>query len=74
MNQNTIRGMAPHTRVRFHFATSSFARIYGVDRLTFDMIDFCYDWAHTAEQAPLDCLNQVDRYFRQLWDTSQQQH
>ena len=74
MNQNITRGMEPHTRQRFHFATSSFSRIYGVGHVTFDMIDFCYDWAFTEEQAPLDCLNQVDRYFRQLWDTSRQLH
>jgi hypothetical protein len=67
MNQNTIRGMEPHIRVRFHFATSSFSRMYGVNRITLDMIDFCYDWAHTAQQAPLDCLHNVDRYFRELW-------
>ena len=74
MNPNTIRGMEPHIRVRFHFATSSFSRMYGVSHVTLDMIDFCYDWAHTAQQAPLDCLNHVDRYFRELWDTSQQRH
>jgi hypothetical protein len=74
MNPNTIRGMEPHTRQRFHFAASAFSRIYGVTYVTSRMIDFCYDWAHTKEEAPLDCLNYTDRYFRQLWDTSQQQH
>ena len=74
MNQNTIRGMEPRTKTRFHFATSAFSRIYGVSHVTCDMIDFCYDWAFTEEQAPLDCLNHVDRYFRQLWDTSQLLH
>ena len=72
MNQNTIRGMEPRTKTRFHFATSAFSRIYGVGHVTFDMIDFCYDWAHTEETAPLDCLNHVDRYFREKWDTSQE--
>ena len=74
MNPNITRGMEPHTRQRFHFATSSFSRIYGIGHVTFDMIDFCYDWAFTEEQAPLDCLNHVDRYFKQLWDTSRQLH
>ena len=74
MNPNTIMAMEPHTRMRFHFAWSSFSRMYGVNHVTLDMIDFCYDWAHTTEQAPLDFLKQVDRYFIQLWDTSQQQH
>ena len=71
MNPTIIKGMEPHIRIRFHFATSSFARMFGVGRLTLDMIDFCYDWAFTGEQAPLDCLHLVDRYFREKWDTSQ---
>ena len=71
MNPNTIRGMEPRIRQRFHFAASSFSRIYGVSHVTLDMIDFCYDWAHTEEQAPLDCLIHVDRYFRKLWTESQ---
>jgi len=70
MNPNTIREMAPPIRQRFHFATSSFSRIYGVTHVTTSMVDFCYDWALTEETAPLDCLNHVDRYFRNLWDTS----
>ena len=71
MNPNTIREMAPPIRQRFHFATSSFSRIYGVTHVTGSMVDFCYNWATSDEVSPLDCLNHVDRYFRQLWDTSQ---
>jgi hypothetical protein len=67
MNPNTIRAMEPHTRMRFHFAWSSFSRIYGVDHVSTDMVDFCYEWALQGEVAPLDCLNHVDRYFRELW-------
>ena len=67
MNPNTIRAMEPHTRQKFHFAWSSFSRIYGVSHVTTDMIDFCYDWAKTDEVAPLDCLNHTDRYFREKW-------
>ena len=74
MNPNTIRAMAPLTKKRFHFAASSFSRMYGVSHVSSDMIDFCYEWAHTEEQAPFDCLNHVDRYFRQLWDTSHAGH
>jgi hypothetical protein len=69
MNPNTIREMEPHTRRRFHFAASSFSRIYGVDRVSSDMIDFCYNWAIKDDTAPLDCLNYVDRYFRELWNS-----
>jgi len=74
MNPNTIREMEPHTRQRFHFAASSFSRIYGVNHVSSDMVDFCYEWALQDATAPLDCLNHVDRYFRQLWGTSHGGH
>jgi len=67
MNPNTIREMAPHTRQRFHFAASSFSRMYGVDKVTPEMIDFCAVWAEQTMPAPLEGLNEVDRYFRDLW-------
>ena len=65
-----IRVMEPRIRQRFHFAASSFSRLYGVEHVTAEMIDFSYRWAETNMPAPLDDLNNVDRYFRQLWDTS----
>ena len=68
MNPNTIRAMAPHTRRRFHFASSAFSRIFGVSHVSSSMIDFCYEWALKDEIAPLDCLNHTDRYFRELWN------
>jgi len=68
MIPNTIREMAPHTRKRFHFATSSFSRIYGVDKVTTDMIDFCLGWAEQTMPPPLEGLNEVDNYFRRLWN------
>ena len=55
MNPNTIREMAPPIRQRFHFAGSSFSRIYGVSHVTSDMIDFCYEWVLQDSTAPLDC-------------------
>jgi hypothetical protein len=64
------REMEPLTKKRYHFALSSFSRIYGVPHVTQDMADFCFVWALGEEIAPLDCLNHVDRYFRNLWDTS----
>ena len=69
MNPNTIREMEPHIRMRFHFAASSFSRIYGVSHVSSDMIYFCYEWARQDFTAPLDCLNHVDRYFRDLWNS-----
>ena len=74
MNPNTIREMEPHIRQRFHFAWSSFSRIYGVSHVTGSMIDFCHEWATQDEKTPLDCLYNVDRYFKEKWDTLQQQH
>ena len=68
MNPNTIREMEPRTRQRFHFAASSFSRMFGVDKVTPDMIDFCLGWAEETMPAPLEGLNEVDIYFRRLWD------
>jgi hypothetical protein len=67
MIPTTIREMAPHTRQRFHFAASSFSRMFGVDKVTPRMIDFCIGWAEQTMPAPADDLNNVDRYFRRLW-------
>ena len=64
------REMEPPTKRRYDFAMSSFSRIYGVPHVTQDMADFSFEWALGEEIAPLDCLNHVDRYFRNLWDTS----
>jgi hypothetical protein len=44
--------------------------MYGPDKLTMEMHDFCKRWAEGEEQSPLTGLNEVDRYFKQLWDTS----
>ena len=73
MIQRNIKEMEPHTKQRFRFATSAFSRMYGVGKVTQEMFDFCLTWAYTEEQAPLDCLNNVDRYFRRLWDISHTQ-
>ena len=62
--------MEPHTRRRFHFASSAFSRIFGIDKVTAEMIDFCYNWALQDKVSPLDCLNHTDRYFRELWTES----
>jgi len=72
MNPNTIRAMAPHTRQRFHFASSSFSRMFGVNKVTSEMIDFCIGWAEQTMPAPLGGLNEVDIYFRKLWDMRSQ--
>jgi hypothetical protein len=68
MVPKTIRVMEPHTRQRFHFAASSFSRMYGVNKVTAEMIDFCVGWAEQTMPPPLEGLNEVDIYFRRLWD------
>jgi hypothetical protein len=60
--------MEPRIRQRFHFAASSFSRMFGVDKVTPEMIDFCAGWAEQTMPAPLGGLNEVDIYFRKLWD------
>ena len=52
---------------KYHFAASSFTRIYGREKVTSEMLAFCYEWALLSEQAPLDCLQNVDCYFKELW-------
>ena len=70
MTPNTIREMAPHTRQRYHFAASSFSRLFGVTHVTEEMLNFCLTWAEETMPAPLDDLHNVDRYFKRLWDIS----
>jgi len=62
------REMEPPTKRRYNFALSSFSRMYGVPHVNQEMSDFCFEWALGTETTPLDCLNHVDRYFRELWN------
>jgi hypothetical protein len=68
MSPNTIREMEPRIRQRFHFAASSFSRIFGVNRVTSEMIDFCIGWAEQTMPAPLEGMSEVDIYFKRLWE------
>jgi hypothetical protein len=70
MTPINTREMEPRIRKRYHFAASSFSRMYGVDKVTSEMFAFCYRWAETMMPPPLQCLHSVDRYFKHLWDTS----
>jgi hypothetical protein len=45
--------------------------MYGVPKVTEKMLGFCVEWATQEETAPLDCLYNVDRYFKEKWDQSQ---
>ena len=68
MSPNTIREMEPRIRQRFHFAASSFSRIFGVNRVTSEMIDFCIGWVEQTMPAPLEGMSEVDIYFKRLWE------
>ena len=57
-----------HINQRFLFAESSFARIFTVPHVTTEMRQFCSNWAQGEEEAPLDSLQNVDLYFRELWN------
>ena len=57
-----------HINQRFLFAESSFARIFSVPQVTTEMRRFCSNWAQGTEEAPLDSLQNVDLYFRELWN------
>lgn len=59
--------MEPRIKQRYWFAASSFSRMYGVPKVDESMLSFCHEWALSDEQAPLEGLNEVDRYFRMLW-------
>ncbi len=62
--------MTSHSDMRYNFAMSSFARMYGVNRVrdSHSIIKFCRKWSEVEEQiVPLGSLTEVDFYFRDLW-------
>ena len=63
MTPKIIREMEPHTKQRYHFATSAFVRMWGHSSLHDPrIVEFCIEWAHREENAPLDNFV-VDQYF-----------
>jgi len=63
MTPKTIREMEPHTKQRYHFASSAFVRMWGHSSLyDHKIVDFCIEWAQREENAPLDNMI-VDQYF-----------
>jgi len=42
--------------------------MFGVDKVTPDMIDFCVGWAEQTMPPPTEGLNEVDNYFKKLWN------
>jgi len=63
--------MVPHIKMRYDFAMSSFARMYGVKAISRSesYYRFCKKWADTGdENPPTGTLTEVDFYFRDLWE------
>ena len=54
--------------IRYEFAMSSFARLYGV-RGTFSpaIKNFCREWANSSTVIAYETLNDVDGYFSTLY-------
>jgi hypothetical protein len=49
---------------RYHFAMSSFVRMYGHNIINnMDIKQFCKQWAQWNVNAPLSGLDEVDQYF-----------
>jgi hypothetical protein len=58
-----IRETEPRIKQRYHFAASAFVRMWGHSSLNdHRIIDFCVEWAHKTENAPLDS-SVLDQYF-----------
>jgi hypothetical protein len=54
---------------RYHFALSSFSRLYGIHIVSdHNVKQFCLDWSKLEENAPLEGLNEVDKYFVNLYN------
>ncbi|AIX20381.1 hypothetical protein Syn7803C17_201 [Synechococcus phage ACG-2014f] len=67
----TMMEMEHRIKMRYEFAMSSFARMYGVRAVSGSghHVKFCKRWADTSvEEAPNGTLTEVDFYFRDLWD------
>ena len=67
----TMMEMEHRIKMRYEFAMSSFARMYGVRAGSGSghHVKFCKRWADTSvEEAPNGTLTEVDFYFRDLWD------
>ena len=53
-------------KIRFNFAMSSFARMYGPRGITLKMCNLCKTWANNDIESPIGSLTKVDFYFRDI--------
>lgn len=65
--QISIKEMEPHIKSRYHFALTSFARMFTPSKVDQRMFNFCREWSYGEGEAPLGSLVEVDNYFRHLW-------
>ena len=63
MTPKIIRETEPRIRQRYQFAATAFVRMWGHSSLhDHRIVDFCIEWAHRDENAPLDDRI-LDQYF-----------
>ena len=67
-----LEKVKPELKMSYDFAMSSFARMYGVNRVmgSYDMHRFCVLWAESGLLPPEGSLTKVDLYFIDLWKKS----
>jgi hypothetical protein len=72
MKVMTMMEMERHIKLRYDFAMSAFARMYGVKHVmsSSDIPRFCKKWAETeGEEAPFGTISEINFYFLDFWKT-----
>ncbi len=70
MNPISTMEMEQHIKMRYDFAMSAFARMYGVKHVqsTPGIARFCKKWAETeTEDAPHCTIAEINFYFLDFW-------
>ena len=66
----TMMEMERHIKMRYDFAMSAFARMYGVNHVmsSSDISRFCKKWAETeGQEAPHGTISEINFYFLDHW-------
>jgi len=68
MRATNMTEMEPHIKLKYNFAMSSFARMYGVRNIQSNnsIHRFCVLWSESNLIPPLGNLTAVDFYFKDL--------
>ena len=70
MKVMTMMEMERHIKLRYDFAMSAFARMYGVNHVmsSSDISRFCKKWAETeGQEAPHGTISEINFYFLDHW-------